>query len=206
MRRFCSYLASVLLATTGCGSGPSAVEGIDFDADDASRLAMEAHDANGDGFLDESELATAPGIYRYRDLYDADKDGRVSAAEIEQRIGSWNDRPIGLRGLRLTLLYGGRPLKDAEVTLVPEPYLGDEPIEATGKTNGSGVAHVSIPVEALPEDLRAARVRGVYAGTYRVEVRHPQVKLPAKYNEQTTLGVEVARDTTSQAELSLERN
>ena len=50
-------------------------------------------------------------------------------------------------------------------------------------------------------------MRGVYGGTYKIEITHPNVQVPAKYNTSTTLGEEVARDTLGdRLVLKLEKN
>ena len=50
-------------------------------------------------------------------------------------------------------------------------------------------------MEELPEDLKTARMGGIYGGSYKIEVTHPKIKLPSRYNSNTTLGEEIARDT-----------
>ena len=156
---------------------------------------MEEYDANQDDCLDDAELAAMPGVLKYKDKYDVDQDGCVSQAEMAQRIESWSHQGVGLRTLLIEVLLDGRPLPDAEVRMIPEKYLGDGPKLATGKTDGGGGAKMSVDPQYLPEDLRQARMRGVFAGTYRIAVTHPRVKLPEKYTEGVVLGDEVARDT-----------
>ena len=85
----------------------------------------------------------------------------------------------------------GRPLSGATVKLIPEKYLGDEIKAAVGVTNDGGSATMRIPDEDLPEAQRG--IVGVHYGTYKVEITHPTMKIPAKYNTQTTLGYETER-------------
>ena len=68
----------------------------------------------------------------------------------------------------------------------PEPFLGDEIKAARGTTNQHGVAVMEISSE-LNE-------RGVHSGFYRIRVSKKSAateQIPARYNEQTQLGIEV---------------
>lgn len=47
----------------------------------AARLAQA--DANGDGFLDRTEVADMPRLKRGFDKLDTDRDGRLSKAELQ---------------------------------------------------------------------------------------------------------------------------
>ena len=47
-----------------------------------------------------------------------------------------------------------------------------------------------IAEEDLPESQKG--MVGIHNGTYRVEITHPEVSIPAKYNTETTLGFEPA--------------
>lgn len=188
-------LAIPLLFFAGCGSGPAAIEPIDIDASAASAEAMELYDQNADGSLNDAELANVPGILRYKDKYDVNQDGAVSREEIGNRIGGWREQGVGFRTLDVTVLLDRRPLSGATVRFVPEPYLGEEPKIGTGKTDASGHAKVSVAVEHIPEDLKIARMRGMFGGTYRIEVTHPDKQLPKRYRNGAALGDEIARDT-----------
>ena len=46
---------------------------------------------------------------------------------------------------------------------------------------------LSLPPEDLPQGLRT----GMHCGFYTVRVTHPTLKVPARYNESSTLGIEV---------------
>lgn len=64
---------------------------------------------------------------------------------------------------------------------------------ADGTTSDNGTALLAIDKSNLPADLQ--NLRGVQQGMYRVEITHPAVAIPAKYNSVTTLGVEVSFET-----------
>ncbi len=145
--------------------------------------------------LSDEELAAVPAIKKYKQLYDQDGDGAVSQQEIADRIDLWKDQGVGIRSLNVLVLLAGRPLPGASVRFVPEPYLGDGPKVALGHCDQNGATKVTVAMEDLPEALRTARMGGIFGGSYKIEVTHPKIKLPSRYNSQTTLGEEIARDT-----------
>jgi len=187
--------AALLLALAGCSSSPDSIEPVDIDPDQASTQAIELYDDNSDGSLDDGELAQVPGMLRYKEKYDANGDGLVSRQEIAERVVGWSDGGVGFRTLDVLVLLDNRPLPGASVKFVPETYLGEEPKVGTGETDAAGHAKISVAVEHIPEDLRMARMRGMFGGTYRIEVTHPEKQLPERYRNGTALGEEIARDT-----------
>lgn len=154
----------------------------------AADKAIELYDANQDQQLDSEELARCPGIKVMLTLYDQDNNGRVDRAEIAQRLGDLLKNRVGLTQLRSHVTYRGRPLPDANVVFEPEPYLDDDVQTAHGTTDAHGSAQMCIAEELLPENLRKMKL--VHYGTYRVRITHPTIKLPAKFNSETTLGYE----------------
>lgn len=190
-----ALLACIAALGLGCSGAPSAIEPVDFNPGQASAGAMESYDKDQDGCLNDEEMAAVPGVLKYKDKYDADGNGCVSEAEMAARIESWSDQGVGIRTLLIEVQLEGKPLPGAEVTMTPEVYLGEGPKPATGTTDAGGKAKMSVAPEVLPEDLRKARIRGVFAGTYRIAVSHPRVDLPDRYREGTALGDEIARDT-----------
>jgi hypothetical protein len=91
--------------------------------------------------------------------------------------------------MRLTakVRQNGQPISDAEVTFVPEQFLGDALRPAMGKTDSSGMTGMQISPE--PDEA------GVQLGFYRIQVskKGPNGKetIPAKYNTESESGVEV---------------
>ncbi|TWU22795.1 hypothetical protein [Bythopirellula polymerisocia] len=199
IERFCQVISLVIIFSSptlvGCNSRPTAIEPVEIDADQAGELAIEMHDKDGDGALSSSELQAVPGILNHLEKYDLDEDGMVSSQEITERIELWNDQAMGIRTLDVEVSMDNRPLSGASVRFVPETFLGDGPKPASGMTDSKGFAKISVAVDELPEDLRKARMRGIYGGTYKIEITHPSMNIPSKFNTATTLGEEVARDT-----------
>lgn len=205
MRFRCSPIASTrrvttlvgcLAMTAGCNSRPSAIQPVDVDGASAAAEAMGKVDSDADAAFSDAELAAIPGILKHKAKYDLDGDGKVSQQEIADRIDLWATQGLGLKSLAVEVTLDGRPLSGASVKFVPEPFLGDAPKEATGVTDGNGATKIGIANEHLPESLQQARLRGLYGGLYKIEVTHPDRPLPAKYNTATTLGEEIAKDTT----------
>ena len=179
----------------GCSSRPAAVRPVEINASAAAAEAVNLYDRDGSRTLDDGELAAVPGMAKYKQLYDTDQDKTVSAEEIEARFRTWKDQALGLRELLVVVTLDGKPLADATVRFIPEPYLGPNVKAATGETDHQGVASVSVSLDDLPERFRRLQVRAIMGGTYKVEVTHPTRELPSKYNRETILGEEVALDT-----------
>lgn len=181
-------LGIAVFSFVGCNRGPAPIHVPNVDPAAASRQAMEMYDTNHDGQLSPAELAACPGILGHIALYDTDKNGSVSGQEIEDRIAQLRASRTGITSLRVSVNMNGKPLKGAKIKLVPEKYLGDEVKTAWGTTNERGSATMDIK----DEDVTSAEqgLIGVHYGTYKIEVTHPSVSIPAKYNTQTTLGYE----------------
>jgi Ca2+-binding EF-hand superfamily protein len=186
---------AVVVVGVGCSNRPAAVKPVSVDAAEAGQAAISLYDRNSDSKLEASELTNVPGVLRYLGLYDTDKDGKVSADEFAARFKKWEQDQLGMRELVAIVTLDGKPLVGATVRFIPEPYLGPNVKPATGETDDQGIAMIAMSDEDTPERFRATSVRGVTGGTYKVEVTHPEKKLPAKFNTETTLGEEVAVDT-----------
>ncbi|MGE3244146.1 MAG: hypothetical protein AB7I57_23990 [Pirellulales bacterium] len=187
-----AWLALPLVA--GCSFGPQRVHAPNIDASDAAGKALQAYDKNGDGALDATELVSAPGLLAALKVYDTNQDQKISEDELVARIESWSASGPAMMTVECVVTLDGRLLKDATVTYVPEPYLEGALHEGMGTTGQNGMATISIAPEHLPEGLK--RIRAMNAGTYKVQITHPSVRIPEKYNTQTTLGSEVSKQTT----------
>jgi hypothetical protein len=175
-------------ALIGCGgAAPPRVFPELPDASAASK-AMELHDTNHDGFLDAKELEKVPGLKAALKQVDTDRDGKVSQQEIADRIKSWADSRAGRVPIRLRITRNGRPLVGAKVVFVPEKFLGANMKSGTGTTSETGSVYASSPTAAN------SKVYGLSPGFYRVEITKDGETIPARYNTETTLGVEASRD------------
>jgi hypothetical protein len=184
------FIAGLILATclTGCSRGPGRVTPPKIDPERAATEAIRLYDTDKDGSLNAAEIAKCPGMLAEIKSYDHDGNGLVSREEIMARIQDLRKHGIGLTRLNCDVTVNGRGLKDATIEFEPEPYLGEEIQSARGLTDADGVAQMAIPEDKLPADQQG--LKGIHYGTYKVRITHPKVKLPAKYNVETTLGYE----------------
>ena len=195
-------VAVAMFALLGCG-GPAALKKPKLNAPAAARQAVDEADSNSDSLLDQNELAAFPSLLQSLNSFDSDNDGALSADEIERELQILVDRGAALRTLRCVVTLGRRPLAGATVELVPEPFMGEETQPATGETDSSGVAILSVAPEFLPDDL--PNFRGAHIGLFKVRITHPSQQIPAKYNQATTIGAYVS-PTTKQLSFSLSTN
>ena len=79
-------------------------------------------------------------------------------------------------------------MEGAEVVFEPEGFLGGSVEEGTGTTDMEGVAEM-VAEEIVKDD---PTLRGIRASLYKVRITHPDVKLPAKYNDDTELFFELS--------------
>ncbi len=182
---FVSTTLFMLSGVLGCGnSAPPAVVPDQPDANATAR-AMETLDTNHDGFLDEKELEKAPGLKAALKQVDTNNDGKISQEELAARIAGWAESKMGRMPVNCRVTHNGNPFEGAMVTLVPESFLGGTLQSGSAAVAESGYAAITAPYSA------DAKVTGMSPGFYRVEVTKQGEKIPAKYNTETTLGVEV---------------
>jgi hypothetical protein len=189
-------ISMVALSIAACNYGPPAVKQPSIDASDAGDLAMEQYDTNGDGRVAGEELEKAPGLKAALPRMDADADGAVTADEVAARIGQWKKMGIGLMSFGFTVTLNGSPLPDATVTFEPELFLGDDIKLATCTTNPFGSGSATIAKEDRPDPSYPP---GMQLGLYKVKISKMdggKEIIPARYNEATVLGQEVAQDVS----------
>ena len=183
-------IAGLLFATclSGCSRGPSRVTPPRIDPDRAASEAISLYDSDKDGSLNAAELAKCPGMLSEIKSYDTDANGLVSREEIAARIKDLRRHGVGLTRLNCDVTVNGKGIQDAIIEFEPEPYLGNEIKASQGVTDDRGVAQMAIPADQLPVDQQD--LKAIHYGTYKVRITHPKMKLPAKYNTETTLGYE----------------
>lgn len=182
-------LAGLLFCSVGCfKKGAARVNQPGMDASAAGSGAMKKYDANNDGVVKGDELAKAPALKAALKSLDTDGDGGVSADEVASRVRAWQESRMGKQMVQVTVHRGGKPVKGLKVRLVPEEFLGSEILACEGTTQEQGVAALGVPGSDIP---------GCAPGLYRVEITSADGSIPAKYNTETTLGVEIAPDVAS---------
>ncbi len=191
----------VVMATAGCSGRPSRIEHAAIDPSGTAAAAMQAYDTNGDGMIAGEELKACPELSHplVMPSIDSNQDQQISAEEIEARL---TDLQKG--GARVStqcrVLVNGQPLGNATIKLVPPEYLASALPTSQGTTDERGQASIIEPEAEDGTDLPP------FAGFYKAEVTHPEFPIPAKYNTQTTLGLEVTGymqpDTTPEFNLT----
>lgn len=170
--------------STQVGSAPR------LDAAAAADKAMAEYDQNQDGVLDAKELERCPALRQSLKLLDKNGDGRISAEEIAERLRGYAAAAGNRFSFPCQVTLDSKPLAGAVVTAVPEKFLGTSYRQATGTTDEGGMVYFQ--EDGQPE-------AGLPCGFYRLEVSRKsaqgQETLPARYNSQTTLGLEIAPDT-----------
>jgi hypothetical protein len=187
--RLCAVLALGLALAVGCSRGPSRVYPPSIDATAAGEKAVELYDADKDGKISGAELARCPGLKAALAKIDTDHQRSITAAKLTARIALWQESKIGSMTVNCTVLRNGLPLADAEVKFVPERFLGNNVQTATGKTDKNGLAIMKLSSAGQGDPA------GVAPGLYRVEITQAGDQIPAKYNAETIFGQEVFFDS-----------
>jgi hypothetical protein len=178
-------------AVLGCSGGPTPVKVPPIQAEEAADAAFSLYDKDGDGLLKKEELSDCPAFQdAMKNNIDKNKDRQLSKDELVGRLSTWVNGGVGASFFSCRVTSRGRPLVGAQVKLIPEAFFGGVIQPAVGTTDRTGRALMSIDPSNLPEDLQ--NLRAVQQGHYRVEITHQNAKIPAKYNTETTLGVEVS--------------
>jgi hypothetical protein len=185
---------SSFVFVVGCSYQATRVQPVEIDASSAATAALEMYDKDGDGAIAGAELDAVQGVKKHLALYDRDNDQRVTREEIVERLGVWDSNPAAIMGSSYVVYLDGKPLSGATMKFVPEPYLGPNVKPATGVTTQIGLTRPSHAPEDLPKTANGRTIYGMTSGTFKIEITHPNQKIPARYNTQTELGDEVAHD------------
>ena len=195
MRRFWMVLGA--LVASGCSGRPGRLAPPKVDPDVSAVAAIEQYDRNQDGRLGADELAECPGLAHVLPRYDTDGNGSLTSEEIAAGMRGWAEGKMGATPWPFRITFNGRALEGAHIKLIPEPFLGGVIKQASGESSQAGRGALGMAPEDLPAN--APRRPLVQPGLYRVEITHPSVSIPARYNIKTTLGLEVASYTITPA-------
>lgn len=193
MARFYPILSTLFLSTVaGCLGSPPAPEMPSFNAAGSAQAALDQLDSNKDGKLDDKELAKSPGLGAAAAELDTNKDKSLDLAELTARMQSYVDGNVARRMFSAQLQQGGIAVPGAEVRFVPEAFMLGSILEGVGKSDAGGVVSISIPNADPP---------GISVGFYKIHVSKKDASgketLPAKFNSETTLGMEVPAFSTN---------
>jgi hypothetical protein len=150
----------------------------------AGNAALTQFDVNKDGALDAVELEKSPGLQAGLAATDKNQDGKLSAEEINARVQTWGKSGVGRMMVSCVVTKQQQPLSGATVKLVPELFLGSGLQAAQGVTDAQGQATLNATGD----------VGGASPGFYRVEITTADNSIPASFNSETKLGVEIAAD------------
>jgi len=181
----------------GCDSPPSRVEQVSINPGEVAEKLIETGDKDKNGKLNAEELKGVPYVAVMAKSYDKDRDNQVTAEEISERLTAvvFDPRKAMSPG-ECIVMRKGSPFGGAIVKLTPAPGLVDSLPSATGKTDGGGIARLKMGEEHRPAN--APHVTGlIRPGLYRVEITHPTIPVPLRYNTETTLGAEVSEASLS---------
>jgi hypothetical protein len=182
-------LAALSVGGMSCSNRPPRLRPPAINATEAGARAVAMFDADKNGSISGAELDKCPGLKAAIARLDAGGQG-VTAEAIAARIKDWQESKAGRLAFACIVTRNGAPLADAEVKFVPEPFLGSNMPVAVGKTDKNGMARISIPTSGEQYDQP-----GVPPGFYRVEITLADGSIPSKYNTETILGQEVAIDS-----------
>lgn len=184
----CLGLIFGIVLMVGCSGRPSPPKKPSFDASAAGKAAVEMYDKDGNGKLDAQELAGSPALRLALPRMDTDGDGALTTDEISARITKWFGSGTTMMDASPMVTLDGQPLAGAEVVFEPEAFLGEGFKTCRGTADESGRAMMSGADANYP---------GAYVGAYRIRISKMEGGreiLPARYNAESELGLEVAED------------
>jgi hypothetical protein len=186
MRSLPLVIAAVFLA--GCDGAPKVLEAPTpkYDPDAVATALLAELDKNGSGAIEPGEAQASPALAAAFADFDANRDKRITADEIRNRVELWAAAPNGSLPVGCAVRLDGQPLGEATVTFVPEKCMGDSIKTAVGKTTPEGYCD--------QYQIDGKTYRGLAPGLYRIQVTKDGTAIPARFNEQTVLGREVFHD------------
>lgn len=177
---------AIPLLVAGCGpSRPARVVPPALDPEAVTAAVMSRADGDGDGTIEKPELAGVPALVVALAALDENHDGGISRDELRQWLDQVKESRIAITSFAGQVRHLRRPLANATVTLVPEPFMGPGMTAAAGVTDADGRFSATIP---------GSKYAGVNCGLYRVEITgqgNDGSPLPGRYNTQSTLGAAV---------------
>jgi len=178
-------ISALVAITVGCGAGQ--VDSIVLGPELAQR-AMGTYDTNRDNSLSQDELKKSSPLLASLPRIDANKDAAISLEEFSSRVKTLS---TGARyiALDVRIVDKGKPVVGAELTLVPEVFMGEGGPKFSGTSSVGGYCSIKSDGPRLP---------GVPVGWYVATI------VVADSQKTVTKGIEIASDTTgNRLEISL---
>jgi len=196
----CAFVS--LLGWAGCSRGPAAIPPVNVDVDRVVEQLLSEYDKDQSGGLSPEELSVSPPLAQSLSGFRQDQDDEISAQRLTKELHRIFDPQSALVSASCVVKRNGQPLSGAEVRFVPLPVLQDELPVGSGATDSDGTAMISPPREELPAE--APNVPLMPPGLYLVEITHPTVTIPEKYNSKTILGKEVSSESVYRGGLAID--
>ena len=95
-----------------------------------------------------------------------------------------------MMNLRAKVTFKGAPLVGATIEMTPYDFLGENFLASEGETDSYGYAFMAVPKDQLPKTQQ--HNFGMQVGLYKVAITHPDRKIAPKYNDETTLSVDLS--------------
>jgi hypothetical protein len=180
----------LFVGLAGCSAKSGAVHEASvpkYDAEAIAKAALAEFDKDGNGAIDSSEARACPALLGAFAGFDANNDKKITADEIKKRVETYAAGPTGSVPATIIVRLDAKPLADATVTFIPEACMGSVLKTATARTNPEGICGEF--------QIDGKAYRGLPAGLYKIQVVKEGANVPARYNTQTTLGIEIFHDT-----------
>ncbi len=175
-----------LLTLSGCLGSPTAPAMPAFDPAGSAAAAITQYDANKDGKLDAKEMEKSKALAGAAAELDTTGDKALDSAELTARLQSYAEGGVARKMFSAQVLLDGAPLVGAEVKFVPEDFMLGAVAEGVGVSDPGGTVTITVPGVDPP---------GIGVGFYRIVVSKKDAAgketIPAKFNTETTLGMEV---------------
>lgn len=185
-----AMLVALCAVSAGCLSTPPAPPMPSYDPAGSAAKAFELYDANKDGKLDSKELAKCASLAFALVELDVNNDKAIDLAELTGRLQTYVDVGVARKLFMAQVVLDDAPLPEAEVRLIPEDFMLGAVTEGVGTSDPLGMVAISAQGVDPP---------GVGVGFYRVQVSKKDASgketVPAKFNTDTTLGIEVPATT-----------
>jgi|688.fasta_scaffold00251_37 hypothetical protein len=181
-----SLMLSLVSLMLGCGGGPPAPKVPKIDAAASATAAMADYDTNKDGFIDQAELKNAPSLKEAEKVIDSNSDGKLSRDEIEQRLNKYSAQGMALISFSCSVTMDGAKKDGIEVEMVPERFMLGIIKIGKGNTDANGMVRFK---------QEGQEFEGVAPGFYKIKlINDGSLSLPARFNENTAIGKEIALD------------
>jgi hypothetical protein len=200
LARYC--LCAAILTAGGCSGRPAAIPPVKVDINGVVGDLMAAYDTDKNGALSRSELSTSPPLEECLSMGHRNEKDELTADELKSTLRRVFDPKTAVLSASCVVKRNGQPLSGANVKFVPLPEFKASLPAGNGVTDVNGFARIAAAAEDLPG--QAPKVALMTPGFYLVEITHPTMQIPEKYNRQTVLGKEVSTETVYAGKLAFD--